>query len=258
MLVSGPAESAQEPRGKIPDEYKKPAAIEKNASQNQRQAGTPTAFEKSLIESLRTIADQQKADYEQRRADQKPWWIDPGLLGVGFVYTVFAGFQWWAIRRQAKSTREALIISERAWVGVGFDQLYTLGNDFVDLRIYNSGKSPGHIKDVRLVGFEVADKDKPVPYKPKSAPPPGMGRAWIIFPGESTTQRWDVRLEPEEITEVAKKAKRLTLFGFVCYDDIFGNGHVTNFYRVFMEVDEPLRGRFMIPPDAEPGQNEAT
>lgn len=23
------------------------------------------------------------------RADQKPWWIDPALLGVGFLYTVF-------------------------------------------------------------------------------------------------------------------------------------------------------------------------
>lgn len=133
-----------------------------------------------------------------------------------------------------------------------------MGNDFVDLKIFNSGKSPGHIKDVKLIGFEAANKDKPVPYKPKSAPPPGMGTAWTIFPGQSTTQRWDVRLDPEEVAQVAKKTKRLTLFGFVWYDDVFGNGHVTNFYRDFMEVDEPSRGRFMIPPDAEPGQNEAT
>lgn len=67
-----------------------------------------------------------------------------------------------------------------------------------------------------------------------------------------------MRLEPEEVAEVAAKTKRLPLFGFIWYDDVFGNGHVTNFCREFMEVDGPLKGRFMIPPDAEPGQNEAT
>jgi len=233
-----------------PDKIKQPAPKEPKDS---------TPFQIEFLGTLLSIGDQIKAASEQYDANQKDWYspsmLVQGLLViVGLGYTFFAACQWRAIRSQAN----IMVASERAWVGVHFKQLYTLGGDFVDMEIFNSGKSPGHIKDVRLVGLEVADKDKPVSYKPKSVPPPGMGIVWTIFPGESTTQRWDVRLEPEEVTQVAAKTKRLPLFGFVWYDDVFGNGHVTNFCREFMEVDQPLKGRFMIPPDAEPGQNEAT
>jgi hypothetical protein len=168
------------------------------------------------------------------KGDAEQFWVWPPTSGwavvyITAVYAFVALGQLWFIRRQANIARQALTTSERPWVGVGFEQPYTLGNNFVDLRIYNSGKSPGHMKDVKLIGFAAAHKDRPILYKPKSAPPPGMGTVWTIFPGESTTQRWDVRLEPEEIAEVATKTKRLTLFGFVWYADIFGNGHVTNF-----------------------------
>jgi len=166
MLVSGPAESAQEPKGQIPNEYKKPAIIGKPDPQNQRQAGAPTAFEKSLIETLRTIADQQKADYEQRRADQKPWWIDPGLLGIGFVYTVFAGLQWWAICRQAKiaadnvlATRE-LAYLERPWLIVKpgdpnwpFTQTVSAAPPFVvtiGWSAINEGRSPAFLTNLSV------------------------------------------------------------------------------------------------------------
>lgn len=264
LVLSGAGESGEpnpsSPSRELrPDKHKETPKEQKDATENQAEPTSPTAFEKSLVETLRTIADQQQTDSEQNDASHKSWntpsvLVQIGLLIVGAVYSFFAILQWRAIQRQAN----IMVASERAWVGVHFKQLYALGGDFVDVEIFNSGKSPGHIKAVKLIGFEVVDKDKPVSYKPKSAPPSRMGTAWTIFPGESTTQRWDVRLEPEQITEVARKTKRLPLFGFVWYEDVFGNRHVTNFCRDWMEVDEPLKGRFMIPPDAESGQNEAT
>ena len=268
LLLSGASESEKS----LSETPSKPAVTKNEQSASDHKQPAPNDFKANKSQQAQ---DESKARIEHGpcaqankgtnypKGDAGQFWVWPPTSGwavvyITAVYAFVALGQLWFIRRQANIARQALTTSERPWVGVGFEREYTLGNDFVDLRIYNSGKSPGHIKDVRLVGFQVAEKDKSIPYKPKAAPPPRTGTAWTIFPGESTTQRWDVRLEPEEITEVAKKTKRLTLFGFVWYADIFGNGHVTNFYRDWMEVGEPLNGRFMIPPDAQRGQNEAT
>ena len=266
LVLNGAGESAEQNTKSKPPVSKN----EESASDDKRHIANGAIANKSQRAEEESKAGNEHGPRAQAnkvtnypKGDADQFWVWPPTSGwavvyITAVYAFVALGQLWFIRRQANIARQALTTSERSWVGVGFEQLYTLGNDFVDLRIYNSGKSPGHIKDVRLVGFQVAEKDKSIPYKPKAAPPPRTGTAWTIFPGESTTQRWDVRLEPEEITEVAKKTKRLTLFGFVWYADIFGNGHVTNFYRDWMEVGEPLNGRFMIPPEAQRGQNEAT
>lgn len=137
LVLSGASQNAQEPRGQIPNEYKIPTTIEKLAPKSQRDPGPPTSFEKSLIESLRTIADQQKAEYEQRRADQKPWWIDYALLGVGFIYTVFAGFQWWAIRRQANIAERTIAHLERPWLIVR-QALQKIGPFILIMQLQNS------------------------------------------------------------------------------------------------------------------------
>jgi hypothetical protein len=103
------------------DKNKNSPQIEKANPENQTQRIAPTEFEKSLIETLRTIANQQRTAYEEARADQKPWWIDYGLLAVAAIYTGFAGLQWWAIREQAKVATNTLAALEKQ-VEAAFEQ----------------------------------------------------------------------------------------------------------------------------------------
>lgn len=235
---------------------------------NKTQPSEPTSTSGTgLVSSVNSKympceAATSSGDDKTKNNDANYFWRWPPSSGwavayITFAYAFIALVQLGAIFCQAKIARQALTTSERAWVGVGFERSYILGNDFVDLRIFNSGKSVGHIKDVQLFGFEAVDKGKPLPDKPKCVQPPGMG-TWTTFPGESTIQRWDVRLDQKSITDVAAKTKLLPIHGFVRYADIFGNEHITKFYRVWMAVEGPLNGKFNIPPDAAPGQNEAT
>ena len=268
LLLSGASESEKS----LSETPSKPAVTKNEQSASDHKQPAPNDFKANKSQQAQ---DESKARIEHGpcaqankgtnypKGDAGQFWVWPPTSGwavvyITAVYAFVALGQLWFIRRQANIARQALTTSERPWVGVGFEREYTLGNDFVDLRIYNSGKSPGHIKEIRLVGFEVVDKDVPISYRPQTAPPPGKGTAWSIFSGESTFQRWDVLLSVGEIAEVANKTKRLAIFGSVCYEDIFCDSHITNFCRVFMEGDEPVNGKFMIPPDAKPGQNEAT
>ena len=216
-----------------------------------------------LIESVPSVSmTERKANEETKNSGPDDIYRWPPTSGWAIVYITIAyvaisSLQLFAIRRQATIAEKALTTSERAWVGVGFDRSYHLGNDFIDLQIFNSGKSVGHIKDVQLFGLEAVEKGKSLPDKPKSVQPPGLG-TWSIFPGESTIQRWDVRLDQEDISEVVAKTKLLPIYGFVRYADIFGDEHITKFYRVWLEDVGQLNGKFMIPPYAAPNQNEAT
>ena len=239
LLASGLAESAQEPTGKIPNKQKISATPEKDASQNQRHAGAPTAFEKSLLESLRAIADQQKADYEQRRADQKPWWIDPALLGVGFVYTVFAGFQWWAIHRQANIAKRAITHFERPWVRVD-PKDPTLPNKelgfgtMIPWTATNVGKSSAFITRL-FVDVKIFPTPTPPDQRPQYGDPPRIAR-FMLSPhgGQHSSEGRLSGTEPRpmsagELRDMWSGETCLVFYGFVDYLDPVGTSHTTRF-----------------------------
>ena len=232
------------------------------ATETKKSNNSPSLIA-SPVESLNT----NKATYmpcnRDHPNDKQPrdtFWqkttADPVSCFTFFLLVSTIGL-WIVAFYQFLIMRKNMHTAERAWVGVGFERSYTLGSGFVDLRIFNIGKSVGHIKDIQLFGFEAIKKGKPIQDKPKSVQSPGKG-VWSIFPKESTPQRWDVRLEPQDISEIIQITKLLTIYGYVKYVDIFGNEHITNFYRVLMKDGGPLEGIFAIPPDATPDQNEAT
>jgi hypothetical protein len=229
LVLSGASQSAQKPGGQILNEYKIAAIIEKNAPQNQRQAGAPTAFEKSLIESLRTIADQQKAEYEQRRADQKPWWIDPALLGVGCIYTVFAGFQWWAIRRQADITERTITHLERPWLIVrpGTPENWPFHIDYAITKfpiniavmssVSNVGRSPAFLvqQHINVVVASIpSETDQPQYTEPKPF------AELMIEPKGVHSQRAGENISEAEFKSIITGQQCIMFFGFVKYFDV--------------------------------------
>ncbi|MBI2357842.1 MAG: hypothetical protein HYV04_02830 [Deltaproteobacteria bacterium] len=144
------------------DKHKSATKNKPTATQKQPEQGAPTSFQTDLLETLHTMADQQKAAYEQNDASQPSWnspsvLVQGALFVVGALYTFFAYRQWQAIRTQADiasstlsevrrqadiavegvvETRKAaeaakqsadiadksLRIVERAWLAVVFDQ----------------------------------------------------------------------------------------------------------------------------------------
>ena len=216
-----------------------------------------------LIENVRSISTAERKTNEETKTngDDNPYRWPPtsgwAIVFITIAYVIVSFLQLCAIRRQATIAQQALTTAERAWVCVGFERSYILGDGSIDLCIFNTGKSVGHIKDIQLFGFDVVDKGTPIPDNPTSVQPPGLG-TWSIFPGENTIQRWNVRLDPTSIPYIIAETKLLRIHGFVQYTDIFGKGHATKFYRVWMEDVGQNNGKFMIPPDAAPGQNEAT
>jgi hypothetical protein len=76
-------------------------------------------FETELLETLRAMADQQKAANEQNNAGNKSWdspsmLVQIGLFVVGAGYTIFAALQWSAIKRQAAITEAGIEVARVA------------------------------------------------------------------------------------------------------------------------------------------------
>jgi hypothetical protein len=108
--------------------------------------------------------------------------------------------------------------------------------------------------------LETAEGNTPVPWMPGPIPKDRMETSWSIAPGHSQQQRWDVQLDTTDFAAIGNESKRLTIYGFVLYDDIFGKRHRTTFYRIFSTTTSLYEGIFIIPPEVEPqpGQNEIT
>jgi len=104
LILSSASEGAEQRLKQVRPDKNKSATqnVQKTAD---KQPEKPSQFQAEVIETLRTIAKQNKTAYEQGRADEKSWnspsvLVNVGLLIVGVAYTLFAWRQWLAIHRQ--------------------------------------------------------------------------------------------------------------------------------------------------------------
>lgn len=89
-------------------------------------------------------------------------WSQWALTVLAAAAAIAAWCTFGIMQRQLEITDDAFKISERAWVTVKFDILYKLGDPFVAFRVINTGKTPGHIKQSRVLYFDPADRKMPV------------------------------------------------------------------------------------------------
>lgn len=108
---------------------------EESASDDKRHTADDSKANKSQraeeeskagIEYGPRIQGNKATNYPKGDADQ--FWVWPPTSGwtvvyITGVYAIAALGQSWFIGRQASIARQALTISERPWVGVGFEQL---------------------------------------------------------------------------------------------------------------------------------------
>lgn len=238
LALSGTSQSAQEPGGQFPDKYKNPAIIQKTESQNQPQAGTPTAFEKSLIESLRAIGDQEKAARDQSRADQKPWWIDYALLAAAVVYTAFAGLQWAAIRRQAAIAEQTITHIERVerpWIMVNVDDWQLpAAETFANVGFgaplkwsaKNVGKNPAFLTRL-VVASDIVPY--PIPNRRPSYPESEPFSNFAIPPMGTHRSQIDVVVDAGRLRDMYSGKLCQIFYGIIDYNDAAGITYRTRF-----------------------------
>jgi hypothetical protein len=203
--------------------------------------------------------------------------INVGTLIVLFVYTIFAGLQWWAIRGQAtnmqgqleemkrhadlmktslEETRKIVLQNERAednekrtlraYVNVRLEAEFVQEANpaQVRLEVVNFGKTPAD--SVRfVVRVEVRKLDDP-PTKPDLNDLPLVGSGVPLAPSMSIIRIEETaqHITAEEADLIRKRKARLFVWGIVGYKDIFKEERYTSFYYVHNPPNENLEGTF--------------
>ncbi len=174
--------------------------------------------------------------------NEKITWNTPQII-VACILAFLAFLQFIMLSTQFYYSWTDRRITDRAWVMVSFDHSFSVGEDrIIQFKMTNTGKTPGHIKEITISGFgEFTNRLTPIP-KGK------IFTKMTIFPGENIL-RW----QPNPNWPDIPKNGRLNLWGVIVYDDVFGKRRFTRFHR----IHDRESGYFLIPLDVKEKQNDA-
>ncbi|MGH7133858.1 MAG: hypothetical protein ACREJO_18160 [Phycisphaerales bacterium] len=83
----------------------------------ERAVTEQAATQAGLLEAVSRMPRQAETRHQEQRAEEEGWtspaMVNRGLLVVGILYTIFAAFQWAAIRQQVRGANYALRIQQR-------------------------------------------------------------------------------------------------------------------------------------------------
>lgn len=173
---------------------------------------------------------------------QKPWYKTPDgwktaveLVAIPFAigYAVVTYYEW-------KDLRHNFTIEQRSWLKATLDWSKFQTDNSVPIVIANFGKSPA--VNPRIMGkMEILDADS-LPTFIWKLTPHSVDQESLIFPGDprfafgaamlektSKEDRYTFRrLTPDEALRLANGKSYVIVWGFIIYDDSFGN-HWTRF-----------------------------
>lgn len=220
---------------------KHPVAPENVQASTQKKPEEPTSFQMQLIETLRAIAEQEKAANEQNDPNRKPIdWIQIGILVAAALYTFFAWGQWRAIRAGTDvSLRQANLLAQqqRPWVIVKPGD--PVGWDFppggpgktpfivnIPWSAINEGNGPAFLVRVcRNVVIAPLPPPEVQPQYGESEPFPEMA----IAPKGAYGSEIQISIDDPDFTEIILRRQCLMFYGFVEYYDALREQHRTRF-----------------------------
>lgn len=194
-------------------------------------------------------------------SDKPELWIDFGLLIVGLAYTIFAGFQWVAIRRQTKIAdrsaqaasdanriaTETLVITRRARIRIEDVRFFSTEEiPAVNFRLFNSGEIPatGIVKYPRKRVAEIGyDEVRPDDHIREPNP---QGTSVIVDPHSQTRLYWwnltlpyepgkESTLTDDEWQHLMGGESNIQLGICIVYWDGFGNKRRTENWYAYEE-----------------------
>jgi hypothetical protein len=144
LSISRSANAQLKPRT---EKHNIPATISADSTNQNNQA----ALYAALIKALNAITHQEEAAAEQKRTENKSWLtplrVQKGLLIVGILYSVFAWFQWRAIKQQGVS----LETIEKPYVSINFSPKHfppplNIPSE-IEYWCENAGRTPASLKE---------------------------------------------------------------------------------------------------------------
>jgi hypothetical protein len=228
-LSAGSGLAQSKPRTK---EHKTAATVGAAATNEQNQQpqvplATLEASRTAFLDALRSMQNQQEAEAKQTRADNEaflsPLRIQKGLLLIGIIYTVFACFQWWSIRRQANIANTSLAQLKRQ-VEVQEHSVFRAQSALMFVRdaeaddaagtmkvvLHNYGTTPANIFEVSLQSCVL----RAFPDEPKYAERPRKYTAGMPLL-QQDDKDFTCKIEQEEGGQFP-----LT-YGYIIFEDLF-------------------------------------
>jgi len=239
IFLSGVSESADSEPSPVsqeirPDKFKDVPKEVKVPNQQQSENSTPLQTQR--LEAIRAIANEQKTANEQNDASQKSWYAPSVLINIGIliavaIYTVFAGLQWAAIRKQANIALQqanTIVQQQRPWLtvtatdpenwppSVDINLLsFPLRIDFGS-SVKNTGNSPAFLtqQHINVVAISLPIPDDMPPY----SDPPRFAEMIIPPNGIHAQRRWK-EFTREEFESIMAGKQCIMFYGFVRYFD---------------------------------------
>jgi len=254
LLLSPASERAETNQGSVlqktrPENPKEPIKNGEEAAKQEPEK--PTEFRSEIFKTLRAIGDRQRAAEEQARTEQHSWWslrnIQIGLFLIGLAYTIFAGLQWWAIRRQANIAERGITQLERPWLIImpgnpdGWDSCDTRnpGAPFrvrVNWSAKNWGRHPAFLLNlyVRLLIASIPSPDEQPEYGEVD---PNVAEM-VIPPGHAHGDEMEITINQADFESIRKQEKCIMFYGFARYNDTLHEGlHRTRFCSYWFMPD---------------------
>ena len=234
-------------------------AIQKNTEsihaaeerERQKKPGGETvhriiAFDDKTVRDAKKESDRQ---YRTQNSIKRATW---GAVTAACIYAGIAAWQGWEMRKAtiaatnaANTAHDALILDQRAWVGVQGTESeeFSVANGFIVTVVFsNSGKTPAH-----SVQSSAGYKTSPVPvsgptkkeiaaleFRPAQSIAPQskynmtLGKI-AIGEGATPRQMEGVRNLLAQFPDIQKGNLVLYYYGILRYDDIFNMTHETQF-----------------------------
>lgn len=239
-------------------EKEKSLSKEQKASGNQEQGSTQSVPIQNLDKPSAPIRNQKTEDNKESAKQPVPSITDWIMAGVTAAYAVFALLQWRAIRRQANIAESNLRVVERAWLAVLFDQRFQPkagAHNPIYYSVKNTGHTVAFLKDRKL---NVLPWNGFIPKRQLAPKPTGiLSTIAAIFPGDKFPLEGlvDIDFTQQMINDAATGRFIFDVYGYVAYDDAFGNRHITRFCQAYNPNGDS--GSFTYPREAQLGYNDA-
>lgn len=228
------------------EEHQDKSASQSAQGQSQEHIyAPPLAFYGSIRDALDAIAKEIATGSEREHADHEDWstpsfWINAGLVAVGFGYTVFALLQWLAIRKQYRTIMDAerpLIILRDLQLFELTDQIETLTGTRIVYEMRNPGRGIAFIEEItaRLAIFDGSPINMKVPSVPDYSECMTVKPQFVIAAGDKQQFFTNLRgvLDSNTVKAVTRHKSTLVLYGFLKYSDVHKRCHKHGFGIVY-------------------------
>lgn len=250
------SESAEPQIPKETEPQSKELQLHQEKSAKQETATKSTSNVKAVYSlPKQLIANSPTQKQATRVGTDSTWWFNLFIVIFTFCLVCVGIGQVAIYMKQARYFKT----TERAWLAVVFDHPFQpkVGAvNPINYSIKNTGHTVAWLKSAKLKSMQWEFGHIPErQLEPK--PVDALSTIAVVFPGGKFPLEGlvDIDFTQQMINDSATGRFIFDVYGYVAYDDAFGNRHITRFCQVYNPNGDG--GSFTYPREAQPGYNDA-